>query len=332
MAWLARRMMVWLLTIWAAATLTFLLPKISPRDPIEERLSEAIAAGGGATEGLRELAAAHRLRFGLDRPLHEQYLDYLGSLLRFDLGLSITNYPASVAGLILGALPWTIGLLLSATLLAFVAGTLLGALAAWPGTPRAIRAAVPGFMVLAAIPYYLIGLVLIWLLAHQAGLFPIGGGYAIGRVPDFSIGFALEVLHHSVLPALSIVLSSIGIWAVSMRGIMVTVRGEDQVLFAEMRGLRPWRVFLQYGLRNALLPQVTGLGLALGYIVAGAILVEVIFAYPGIGNLLLRAVTYNDYFVIHGVVFVIVVAIATATLLLDIIYPLLDPRIRRGGG
>ena len=329
--WILRRLAVWIVTVWAAATFTFLLPKLSPRDPVLERLSDAIANGGASVEGLQDLANAYRARFGLDRSLLDQYFDYITGLARFDLGISIAEFPTPVTSLILNALPWTMGLLVVATLIAFVLGSFLGALSGWGTAPRWMRGIVPSLTVMSAVPYYLIGLILIYFLSHRAGLFPTGGGYGIGRQPQLTMSFVTELLYHAMLPAISIVLASTGAWAVSMRGIMVSIRGEDYVTFSVARGLKPWRIFAQYGIRNALLPQLTGLGLALGYVVAGAILVEVVFAYPGIGSLLLRGVSQNDYFVIYGVVFTIILAIATATLVLDLVYPLLDPRIRREG-
>jgi peptide/nickel transport system permease protein len=173
-----------------------------------------------------------------------------------------------------------------------------------------------------------LGLILTYLFAFRLRWFPLTGGSQILTIPSLTIGYVLELLYHSVLPALSIVLASIGGWSLSMRGMMITVEGEDYITLAEAKGLSPRRIFLWYAMRNALLPQTTALALSLGTILTGSLLVEIIFNYPGIGSAFFAAITGFDYFVIYGIVFFIVVTIAVATLILDLIYPLLDPRIR----
>lgn len=324
-----RRLALFALTIWAAATLTFVLPRLAPQNPVAEALAQASLTRGGSGTGFDQLVASYGARFGLDRPVWEQYLSYLGDIARLDLNYSISSFPTRVSDLIAQALPWTLGLLVTSTLIAFVLGSILGALVVWPGSPRWIRQVTPVFMVLSAIPYYLIGLVLVYFLAFRAGIFPIGGGRTVGAETSISLTGFVDILHHAFLPGLSIVLTSIGFWALGMRGVAISVQGEDYMTFGQARALSERRLFWQYSMRNALLPQVTTLGLSLGHILTGAILVEVIFSYPGIGNLLLRAVTQNDYFTIYGIVLVVTLGISLAMLILDLIYPLLDPRIRR---
>jgi peptide/nickel transport system permease protein len=229
--------------------------------------------------------------------------------------------------MIMSALPWTIGLLVTATLSAFVVGSLLGALIAWPRSPRILQYLVGPMMALSAIPYYLLGLLLVYLLGMLLPWFPLSGGYAVGTIPRVNLATVLDILHHSVLPGMSVVLVGIGFWSLSMRGMMVMTSGEDFVMFADAKGLRGWRIFFKYAMRNAILPQVTALAINLGTIVSGLVVVEVVFAYPGIGALLFRAINGLDYFVIYGVLFMTVLAIALATLAIDLLYPLLDPRI-----
>ena len=214
-----------------------------------------------------------------------------------------------------------------ATLIAFALGTLLGALLAWPRTPALLHYLAAPLLALSAIPYYLLGLGLVFLLGFTLRAFPLGGGFTLGTLPSASLTYAIDVIYHSVVPALSIVLSSVGFWALSMRGMMVTVQGEDYVNYARARGLKNRDIFLRYALRNALLPQTTALALAMGYVVSGAVLVEVVFAYPGVGTVLYRAIQTFDYTVIYGVVIMIILSIALVTLILDLVYPLLDPRI-----
>jgi len=326
---LLRRIPMLLAVVVTAATLNFMLPKLAPKNPVETKLLEMSEQGGSLTD-ISGLVRAYEERFGLDQPVLVQYLNYLKGLATFDLGYSLAFYPTRVADLILQALPWTIGLLLTSTLIAFVIGMLFGALIAWDRAPRLARVLAPGVMALAALPYYLLGLALIYLLAFTWQVFPLGGGYSLMALPAWNWSFALDVLYHSLLPALSIVLASIGTWALTTRGLMVTVQGEDFMVYAEANGLSERRRFLNYGLRNVMLPQVTALALHLGHIAAGAVLVERVFSYPGIGMLLFRAIEQSDYFVIYGVVYIIVVMIALAMLIVDVIYPLLDPRIRTG--
>ena len=328
-----RRVGLFLLVVWAAATLNFFVPRLARgRDPVREKLGQIAATGGLRQEGIEEMVRAYQAEFGLDRPLHVQYLSYLANVLRLDLGYSLSCYPARVGDLIANALPWTIGLLAVSTLVAFTAGTLLGAVLAWPRSPRLVRSLALPLMTLSAIPYYMLGLVLVYLLAVLLGLCPVSGGYPPGAAPELSISFALQVLHHAALPGLSIVLAATGFWALSMRGTMVSTVREDYVALAEANGLKGRTIFLRYAVRNALLPQITALALSLSYVVSGSVLVEVVFVYPGIGSLLFRAISVSDYTLIHGVVFMIILAVAGATLVLDLVYPLIDPRIARPWG
>ena len=207
---------------------------------------------------------------------------------------------------------------------------MLGALAAWPRSPPIFRAIMPAFMVLSAIPFYLVGLVLIYLLAFRFNVFPNGGGQELAAQPALTWDYIGDVLYHSILPAISIVLASIGFWGLGMRGMMVTVQGEDYMVFADAKGLKPARIFLGYGVRNAILPQVTALALSFGRIVSGSVLVEIVFAYPGIGTLLFQAIKLSDYFTIYGCVIILVLATGISMILVDLLYPLLDPRVRHG--
>ena len=198
---------------------------------------------------------------------------------------------------------------------------------AWPRAPKIIHALAPPLLTLSAIPYYLLGLTLIYLLAFTWRIFPLGGGYNIGTTPAWNLDFIRDAVRHSILPALSIVLASLGFWALGMRAMMVTVQGEDYVTLAEAKGLKNWRIFLRYALRNAVLPQTTGLALSLGHVVSGSTLVEVVFGYPGVGSLLFQSIRSFDYTVIYGVVFMVIVAIGLTTFILDLLLPRIDPRI-----
>jgi len=331
---LASRAALLLLVVWSAATVNFFIPRMATgRDPIREQLGQLAASGGLRQEGVEEMVRAYQERFGLDKPLFVQYLNFLRDTFSFNLGHSLANYPQTVGQLIGNALPWTIGLLLATTVIAFLIGTFLGALAAWPGVARWVKLLAMPLLTLSAIPYYLLGLLLLYLFAFRFPIFPLSGGAEPGAVPGLTWSFIGQVAYHSILPAVSIILSATGMWALGMRGMMVSVIGEDYIQQAEANGLRPRTIFLRYAMRNALLPQFTALGLSLAYVVTGQVAVEVLFDYPGIGNLLFRAVSSSDYTLINGIVFLTILSIGAMTLLLEIVYPLLDPRTtQRSGG
>jgi len=326
-SYLLRRFGVFLLIAWLAATLNFFLPRLTGQDPVRVKLLQQAQLGGHVQAGIDEMVKEYDRRFGLDRPLWAQYLTFLGNAARLDFNYSIANYPRTVNAMIAEALPWTVALLGTTTLVSFALGTFLGALLGWPRAPRWMRWLMPPLWALHAIPFFLLGLILIYVFAFRFPVLPMFGGYSAGAFPGFTGAFILDLIRHAILPALSIVLVATGGWALSMRGMMVTTQGEDYVIFAEAKGLRSATIFLRYCVRNALLPQATGLALALGQIVSGAVLVEVIFGYPGIGTVLFQAIRENDHFLIQGIVFVVILALGFATLLLDALYPLLDPRI-----
>lgn len=325
--YLIKRVGIFVLILWLASTVNFFLPRLGGQDPIRAQLGAQAAMGGASQVGARAMIEEYDRRFGLDKPLLDQYFTYLGDTARLEFNFSMAGYPTRVIDLIGRSLPWTITLLGVTTLLAWTLGTVLGALLTQPNAPRILRFILPPILTLSAIPFFLLGLLLIYVLGFQLRWFPLAGGFDQGLLPSWDPRVILNMAYHSVLPALSIILASIGFWTLGMRGVMVSTRGEDYLLFAEAKGLRGRTIFFRYGIRNALLPQLTALALALGNIVSGAVLVEVIFQYPGVGSLLYQAIRSSDFFLIQGVVFFIIVAIGFATLMLDLLYPALDPRI-----
>ncbi len=327
--WLVvRRILFLLVVIWSASTIVFFIPRLSDTNPIRERFAELARTGGFSPADLEKIIASYTEQFGLDRPLLQQYWDYLGNIATFDFGYSLNRYPSTVLDLIMQAIPWTLGLLLVTTILSFVIGNLLGALSAWPRAPRWVRTVATPFVLLTGVPPVIMGVLLLFFVGFRLKLLPLGGAYSIGIIPDWSIGFMLDMLKHQVLPALSLILGSVGGWVLSMRGMGITIQGEDYVTFAEHKGLTAGRIFRDYYLRNTLLPQVTGLALALGTVVTSAIIVEGIFGLPGIGTALNNAIRANDFPVIYGIVLFITAAVATLMVLMEFVYPLLDPRIR----
>ncbi len=325
---IAKRLAFLVLVIWAASTIVFFVPRLSPRNAIRERFAELARSGGFSPADIETLVANMNQQFGLDRPLLDQYFNYLGNIIRMDFGYSLNRYPSTVTDIISQALPWTFFLLLVTTILSFIIGNLLGALSAWPRAPRWVRSIATPFVLLTGVPPVIMGILLLFFIGFRLKLLPLGGSYSIGTVPNWSWAFAMDILRHQILPALSLILGSVGGWVLSMRGMGVTIQGEDYVNFAEHKGLTGGRIFRDYYLRNTLLPQVTGLALALGTVVTSAIIVEGLFGLPGLGTVLNNAIRANDFPVIYGIVLFITIAIAVLMAVLEFVYPLLDPRVR----
>lgn len=323
--YLARRLASYLVIIWVTATVIFFLVHLAPGNPAEyvvlqlERTSSGVANAG-------QLLSQYKKAFGLDQPLLGQYWSYLVQLAHFNLGYSIEDFPEPVTSLIGTALPWTVGLLSVSILLAWAIGTLLGGLLAWPSTPRPLRTVLSAAMSLQAVPQYLLALILLFVFSYKTHLLPESGARSIIG-SQRGIGEALDILDHALLPGLSIALVLVGFWMMSMRSMMVPVLGSDYLLLGEAKGLAGRTVFLRYGVRTAILPQVTSLAIWLGWILSGSFVVEIVFGYPGLGELLNTAIAGHDYPVIEGICLMMVVMVSTVLLLLDLLLPVLDPRI-----
>ncbi len=327
LSYLAKRLGMFLLVIWLAGTVNFFLPRLGHGDPVRQKLIQQAALGGNVQSGMDQMVAEYNQKFGLNTPLWKQYLNYTWDMLHFDFNYSIANYPSLVLDIILKALPWTLGLLFTTTMIAWLIGGLLGAFLGWPRAPKSLQILMPPLLALNAIPFFLLGLVLIYVFAFVFTWFPLSGGFSIGTFPSWSWSFTWNVLRHSILPAFSIILVSIGGWALTMRSMMITTAGEDYVTYADAKGLKDGTIFVHYSIRNALLPQTTALALVLGQLITGTVLVEVIFSYPGIGTTLYNAIRRSDFYLVQGIVFFLILSIALSTFILDLIYPLLDPRI-----
>ena len=321
-----RRIAYSLTVIWIASTAIFILIHAAPSDPISYIVGRLAQYGAAFADG-PALIDSYRRQFGLDRPILEQYVAYIGQLAQLNLGYSIPNFPTTVTTLIGRALPWTLGLLATTTVIAFALGSILGAVMAWRKSSRLAQIVLPIWMLLAAIPYYLLALGLLYVFAYALHWLPTGGVTSLLNTGSDPIGTMLDIMVHSILPALSVILASVGFWMLSMRSAMIPVLGSDYLMLAEAKGLPERRVFLRYALRNALLPQVTGLAIALGNVLAGQVLVEVIFSYPGLGNLLVNSVAGRDYPVVQGISLILVVTVTIGVLIVDLLYPRLDPRI-----
>lgn len=326
--YILQRVGMFFLTVWIGATLIYIIPRLVPGDPVAAMITR-MTAQAGRVENQAEIIAAWRARFGLDDPPLTQYFRYLGNLLQGDLNYSLANFPSRVSELIARGLPWTVGLLSVATIISFIAGNTIGALMGWRRTPRFLKSIVPLTLIFTSVPFFMLGLLLIYIFVYGLRWFPPPGGGA--AVFNLGSGFTLEtivaILQRSTLPALAIIIASMGFWALGMRGMMITTDGEDFLILAQAKGLPPRRVFWRYSVRNAILPQITALALSMGSIVSGSILVEFVFSYPGTGYLLYLGIVNGDYTLIQGVVFVLILAVSLSVLLIDLLYPLIDPRI-----
>jgi peptide/nickel transport system permease protein len=320
---LIRRIAFYALTALAAITVDFLIPRLMPGNPVEALLARIQTTVNGAT--IKSLEA----QFGLhtNEGLWGQYVHYLDNVIHGNLGISTGYYPSTVASVIKGALPWTLGLVGVATVISFVLGTLLGVAVAWRrGTW--LDNALPAMTFFQAAPYFFIAFLALDLFSTRLGWFPSGQAYSLGAYPAWNLSYAADVLDHAVLPALTIVVCSAAGWIVGMRNVMVTTMDEDYVLVAQAKGL-PKRRVVWYAARNAVLPSVSGFALAIGFVVSGALLTEIVFSYPGIGWILLQAVNNRDYPLLQGIFRVITFAVLAANLMADFVYVLLDPRTRQ---
>lgn len=324
--YLIRRVGMFVFTVWASITIIFIVPRLAPGDPVTAMVTR-MSSQSGQVEGSAQLVAAWRKQFGLDGSIWLQYVHYLHNMLTFDFGYSLSQFPVTVWSMITQALPWTLGLLLCATVISFLLGTVIGALMAWRRTPRSLKLVLPATLTFTAIPFYILGILLIYLFVFILGVFPVSGGYSIGMTTGFNLPFINSVIQHGTLPALSIVIASMGFWALGMRGMMITVAGEDYLTLARAKGVPALRILFRYEIRNAILPQLTALVISLGGIVGGTIIVEYLFGYPGMGSLLYQAINNSDYTVIQGIVYILVLTTALGVLVIDLVYPLLDPRI-----
>ena len=324
--YILRRLAMFVFTIWLGTTIMFVIPRLAPGDPVQAMLGRMMNEGANV-ENAEQLINGWRERFGLNEPLYMQYFKHLYNSLRFDMGYSLAFFPSRVDTMVGRTMPWTLGLLIVATAIAFVLGNILGALLAWRRTPKLARWILPLSMAFTAIPAFLLGILLLYLFAFNRQWLPFAGGHERGLTPGLNFAFVASVAEHAILPALCIVLVSMGTWAMGMRGMMVTTAGEDYMILGEAKGLKPTALFWRYGIRNAILPQVTALGVALGGLAGGSILVELIFTYPGMGYLLYQGILSSDYTLIQGIVFYVIVGVSLAVLILDFVYPLIDPRI-----
>jgi peptide/nickel transport system permease protein len=295
-----------------------------PGDPVLRMLTRTSVSNPDAIAPMR---AYYESVFGLDVPVWQQYLNYWAELFHGNMGISVWLFPAPVTDVILGAVPYTLALLIPAILLSWWAGNKVGALAARrKGLDNTV---LPLGYILTATPYMWLGILLAWSLGLVAGLFPVAGGYSFDRAPTWSLSFAADLFAHWFLPFASLFLVAFGGWAIGMRNLIIYELEADYANYLEALGA-PRRLVRRYAFRNAVLPQLTGLALQLGVLVAGALVTEIVFGYPGLGSLILSAITNQDFFLLQGVFLFIVIGVLAANFVIDIVYVLVDPRTRTG--
>ena len=322
--YLLRRLGFYALAAWVAITLNFLIPRLMPGDPAQ------IMFARFKGEMNPVAIAALRETFGLtDAPMWMQYLSYLEHLFRGDMGISVSYFPEPVVNVIATGLSWSIFLAGSALIISFLLGTALGALAAWRRGGLLDSVAPPLLSLLGAFPYFWMAMLALFLFGFGLGWFPLWHAYPEGTSPGLNLPFLAGALYHAALPAATIVIASLGGWMLAMRNTMVGVLGSDYITYARARGLSPRRVLIRYAARNALLPNITGFGMAFGFVLGGALLTEIIFSYPGQGYLLIQAVRAQDYPLMQGLFLTITLAVLGANWLVDIVTLVLDPRTRR---
>jgi peptide/nickel transport system permease protein len=326
MAFIIRRLVFYLVAAWVALTANFFLPRAMPGSAVQDIMSKFPNLQPSAYKALEAM-----LGVGHPGSLWHQYVTYLNDIAHLNFGTDVVEYPAQVSTLLAETIPWTLTLVGTATVIAFILGTGLGIVAGWRHGGWTDRL-LPGLMFLQAVPYFFLALILVEVLAEQLHLFPIGQGYANGLIPGWNASFIGSAVYHSLLPAFTIVITSVAGWMLQMRNVMITTIGEDYVLAAQAKGLSSHRVVFTYAARNALLPQLQGFGLALGFVVSGAIIMEIVFSYPGIGLLLLNAVTSNDYPLMQAIFLVITFTVLLANLIVDMVIVVVDPRARAREG
>ncbi|MDR2999059.1 MAG: ABC transporter permease [Microbacterium sp.] len=318
------RVAFYLFTAWAAITINFFIPRMMKGDAV----TSYMARSQGQLQPEAEKALRALFGVGTNVPLWKQYLDYWGMLLHGDLGVSISTGMAPVGDAIAAALPWTLGLVGVATIISFVVGTVLGAIVGWRRGGK-LDVLIPVTTFFGTVPYFWLGLIFIAIFSSVLGWFPAGHAYEVGVEPGWNAEFISQVISHAILPVITIVIASIGGWLLGMRNMMLTVLDEDYITVAQAKGMPNSRVLWRYAARNAVLPQIQSFALALGFIVGGTIVMEMVFSYPGIGLLLLSATNAKDYALMQGIFLVLVLAVLVANILADIVYAILDPRTRQ---
>jgi len=327
--YLIPRLIQYVLVIWLGITVVFLIPRITPNDPVMRMIDQMQARGSTLEPGTMDAIIRDLTQmYGLEGSWLDQYWAFWGRLFRGDLGVSFFQFPTRVNKLIFTAMPWTLGLLLTTTAITWTLGNIIGGLAGYysrKGWSRILDAVA---MVVRPLPYYIFAFMLLLIFAYVVRWFPITGGASLGAIPTFTWAFIKDVLWHSALPAISLIVLGGAVTFQTMKLLVQNINAENFVQYAKLGGVKENRIVGKYVIRNALLPQITGLALGLGQIFSGALITEIVYGYPGLGMLLYRAIVNGDYNLIMGITIFSIFGITTAILIVDLTYPLFDPRVR----
>ncbi len=325
-----KKIVTYIVTIWGAFTIAFFLFRLMPSNPIDAWVKSLERQYSVKIDRGSELVDYYKEQFGLNGTLWEQYVRYLyNTFVKFDLGPSFINFPTPVQELLLARLPWTLALMGISILIAWVLGLLIGAAAAWFRTSPVSGWLTNISIVLSQIPPYLIAIFLVLFLGYTLKLFPTRGAWDAQYPVGLNWNFIQSVLWHSILPASAIIITSLAGWILSTRSLIVTILGEDYLMYAEAKGLSPWEIMTRYALRNALLPQTMGLALTMGFMMSGQLLIEMLFVYPGLGELMSRGIQVFDYNTMMGIIILSIFSVMTASLIVELTLPVIDPRIRK---
>jgi peptide/nickel transport system permease protein len=326
----ARRFAQFVFVIFTGISLAFVIAHLSPVDPVEQSLSLMTGFSGSDPRAIEILRQSLSDLYGVKGSVIDHYLIFWRRVLTGDFGPSLSAFPTPVMTIIQRAMPWTFGLLMLSTVFAWIVGNLLGALAGYFRNNRLLKVIGMGVMAMQPLPTYIVGLTLIIFLGYLWPILPISGGAQVNLPPALGWTYIRSLLVHGTLPALTLVLVGLGGWFISMRSLVSNIVTDDHVVYAELAGVRSRTIFSQYVARNAMLPQVTGLAINLGHVFSGAVIVEFIFGYPGMGQLLIAGIYAGDYSLVLGVTTIAIISVATAMFLIDILYPLIDPRVKLG--
>jgi peptide/nickel transport system permease protein len=327
--YLIPRFLQFLTIIFVGITVTFIIPRLSPTDPVEAQISMMMARAETLDpQSIASMRAALTDLYGLSGGPVQQYFAFWGRLLRGDLGPSLANFPTPVSEMIGQAMPYTLSVLIAAVIISWIFGNLFGALSSYYPKNKALNVIEVLGQAVRPIPYYIVALVLLVVFAFFIPIFPFSGAYPIGTHPSWSLGFVWTYIKHSVLPAATLVLVGFGAWFIGMKSLTSNIISEDYVVYAEAAGLKESKILNHYIMRNALLPQLTGLAMSLGTVFSGALIMEIVFGFPGLGMLTMAAVFRSDYSMIMGIAIYSIIGVAVAVFLMDLIYPLFDPRVR----
>lgn len=327
--YLVRRIALYVGSLWGAFTVAFFFFHLIPGDPIQSYITSLQQVNVYNVEASREVVQHYRQIFGLEGNIFQQYLHYMYQLVvARDLGPALINFPTSTSVVVGRALPWTMGLLAISAVLSWVVGVGLGTLIGWRRNSGVSRFITYFALAFAHVPYYFVALLLLFFVAYRWALLPSSAAYDSYLHPGLTWPFVLSLIRHGLLPSISLVIIAVCLWSITTRMLIVTTLGEDYLTFAEAKGLKPRTILANYALRNCYLPLVTGFAISLGGIFNGNVLVERIFNYPGVGNLLVQAIGILDFNTVQTIVAVVIFAVLTANLAIDLLLPVLDPRVK----